>query len=811
MNDRPLEPLSAEALRWRCADSEFEFETTADLAESGDGLGQDRAREALRFGARVASPSHHVYAMGDAATDRLSLVLQSLGGETRGRPVPRDWCYINRFDDPRRPRVLTLEAGKGVELKRDMNALIEEIGAALPAAFESDSYRTSRTAIDQEFEERERHFFEQVQADAEKHHLGLVRTPQGFAIAPLRDGALLEPDEFNKLPESEQKLALEQIERLTNELKAHIEHMPALVRERHKHVRELDRQVTELAIRGVVGELKEKYAGSQPVSEYLAEVERDLIGNAQLFRQEERPSLFAALEPGERAMGLKRYEVNVLVENSGAGAPPVVHETSPTYQNLLGRVEHSAQFGTLTTDFSMIRAGALHRANGGYLVIEAMRLLSHPYAWEALKRALLTREARVESLGEMLSLVSTTTLEPEPVPLDVRVVLVGPRFVYYLLGAIDEDFQALFSVVADFAETIERTPAALQSYASLLGTLARRAGLRPLHRSAVARLAEESARSTGDAHRFSAHVRDVADLLREADYLAAEARRDVVLAADVDRAVATQIRRLDRIRELSQEAILRNHVLIDTGGSAVAQVNGLSVVDAGGFAFGQPSRITATVRMGEGEVVDIEREVELGGAIHSKGVLILGSFVAARYAQSTPLSLRATLVFEQTYGGVEGDSASLAETCALLSSLADLPLKQAVAVTGSVNQLGRVQVVGGINEKIEGFFDVCRQRGLTGEQGVIIPAENVQHLMLRDDVVEAARAGRFHVYAVRTVDEAMSFLAGVPAGERGESGDFPEGSVNRRVEDRLLAFARKRKRFSRAGQGKAGRHDGSPQ
>jgi lon-related putative ATP-dependent protease len=555
--------------------------------------------------------------------------------------------------------------------------------------------------------------------------------------------------------------------------------------------------------------LEQKYRSFARVIEHLDRCKRDIVERIDDLRPQKGLKLaLPGMQSQQEEPSFARYQVNLFIDNGNQSGAPVVYEANPTYFNVFGRIEHIIQMGSAVTNFQMIKPGALHRANGGYLVIEAMRLLSHPYAWEALKRALLTREARVESLGEMLSLVSTTTLEPEPVPLDVRVVLVGPRLVYYLLGALDEDFQALFSVVADFAETIERTPAALQSYAALLGTLVRRGKLRPLHRSAVARLAEESARSTGDARRFSAHVRDVTDLLREADYLAAEAGRDVVLASDVERAVATQIRRLDRIRELSQEAILRDHVLIDTSGTATAQVNGLSVIDAGGFAFGQPSRITATVRMGEGEVVDIEREVELGGAIHSKGVLILSSFVASRYAQGTPLSLRGTLVFEQTYGGVEGDSASLAETCALLSSLAELPLAQSVAVTGSVNQLGRVQVVGGINEKIEGFFDVCRRRGLTGEQGVLIPAENVQHLMLRDDVVEAARDGRFHVYPVRTVDEAMSFLAGVPAGERGDTGEFPDGSINRRVEDRLLAFARRRRRFSRPAKGDTGKRDG---
>ncbi|HVN42729.1 MAG TPA: AAA family ATPase [Steroidobacteraceae bacterium] len=797
MSDATLSPIPVAALRWRCPVGEFAFATTAELPEVSEALGQERATEALRFGARVSGPNHHVYAMGDAATDRLEVVLHSLAHETNGRPTPRDWCCINRFDDPRRPRVLVLPAGRGAELKRDMHGLIEELGAALPAAFESEGYRSGHAAIDHEFEEREQKFLAELQADAEGHRLGLVRTPQGFAIAPVREGAVLPPEEFNKLPEPERREALAQIERLSELLRKHLEHMPEWVRERLKRVRDLNRQVTELAIRGVVGEIKSKYAAEPAVSGYLAEVERDLVENAELFRQEERPSgPFAGLEAGERALGLRRYDVNVLVDNSNATAPPVVYEPHPSYQNLLGRVEHASQFGTLTTDFTMIRAGALQRANGGYLVIEAMRLLAQPYAWEALKRALLTREARIESLGEMLSLVSTTTLEPEPVPLEVRVVLVGPRLVHHLLAALDEDFPALFSIVADFADTVQRTPQALQSYAALLGTLARSAGLKPLERGAVARFIEESLRATGDASRLSASVRETTALLREADYLAGESGRGAIAPEDVARAVAAQVRRLDRIRELYLEETVRNHVLIDTAGARIGAVNGLSVVDSGGFAFGHPSCITATARMGEGEVVDIEREVELGGAIHSKGVLILSSFVGARYAPRSPLSLHASLVFEQTYGGVDGDSASLAECCALLSALAHLPIRQSIAVTGSINQHGTVQVVGGLNEKIEGFFDLCARRGLTGEQGVLIPAQNVQHLMLRDDVVQAAQDGRFQIYTVRSVDEAMAFLTGSPAGERDAStGQFPPGSVNRRVEDQLLDFAQARRTF----------------
>jgi len=488
--------------------------------------------------------------------------------------------------------------------------------------------------------------------------------------------------------------------------------------------------------------------------------------------------------------------VNVLVDHSESKGAPVVYEDHPTYNNLIGRIEHIAHMGALVTDFNLIKPGALHRANGGYLILDARQLLLQPYAWDGLKRALRSREVRIESLSQVLSLVSTVSLEPEPIPLDVKVVLIGERLLYYLLYQLDPDFGELFKVEADFNEEIPRTPENNLLYARLIGTIARKEGLRPFDRGAVARVIEHSARMADDAEKLSIHLLSTADLLREADYWAGVAGNGVVTADDVQRAIDAQIHRADRLRELVQEEIKRGTILIDTTGERVGQVNGLSVIQLGNFAFGRPNRITARVRLGKGEVVDIEREVELGGPIHSKGVLILSGFLGARYAAERPLSLSASLVFEQSYSGVEGDSASLAELCALLSSLAEVPIRQSLAVTGSVNQHGEVQAIGGVNEKIEGFFDVCKTRGLTGEQGVIIPATNVQHLMLRQDVIEAVKAGQFHIYPVQTVDQGIELLTGIPAGERDEEGNFPEGSINQLVEARLIELAEKQRAFA---------------
>ena len=570
-----------------------------------------------------------------------------------------------------------------------------------------------------------------------------------------------------------------------------------------ERLNELNREMANFAIAGLLDELREKYEDYPKVVEHLDAVQEDIVEHAEQFLNQNGQQNPLAQVMQERAQQQKshfmhRYEVNVVIDNSESEGAPVVYEDNPTYQNLIGRVEHRAQMGALMTDFRLIKAGALHRANGGYLILDARKVLTQPYAWEGLKRALQSKEIRIESLGQMLSLISTISLEPESIPLDVKIALYGERILYYLLWQLDPEFADLFKVQADFEDQMDRDEEQQQIYARLIGSLAKREELLPLDRGAVARVIERSARIVGDSEKLTTHTRDLNDLLREANFWAKERERDVITAEDVQEAIDQQIYRADRVRDRMHEAILRDTLLIDTEGEKVAQVNGLAVLQMGNFAFGKPSRITARVRLGKGEVVDIEREVELGGPIHSKGVLILSGFLGARYAQDTPLSLSASLVFEQSYGGVEGDSASSAELYALLSAIAEVPIKQSFAVTGSVNQHGQVQAIGGVNEKIEGYFDICKARGLTGKQGMLIPKSNVKHLMLRKDVVEAVEAGDFHIHAVETVDEGIALLTGMPAGEPDEDGHYPEGSVNYLVEQRLIELAEKRRDFSEA-------------
>ncbi|MGZ5018427.1 MAG: Lon protease family protein, partial [Methylobacter sp.] len=501
------------------------------------------------------------------------------------------------------------------------------------------------------------------------------------------------------------------------------------------------------------------------------------------------------MELAQESNPLKRYSVNLIVDFSDKKAAPVIYEDHPNYSNLIGRIDHQAYMGSLVTDFTMIKPGALHKANGGYLLIDAQKLLFQPYAWDTLKRTLQAGEIRIESLERALSLISTTSLEPEPIPLNLKLILMGEPLIYYLLCAYDPDFHDLFKIAADFDDSVSREGSD-HDYARLLGTLARREKLRPLSQNAVARVIEHSSRMVGDAEKLITHLRSIKDLLSESDYWADSNGHEQITNSDVQQAIDHKTHRLDKFREKLYEHIHRGTVLIDIEGRVIGQVNGLSVLQMGEFSFGQPSRITATTRLGSGKVVDIERETKLGGAIHSKGVLILSSFIGARYARTTEFSLAASLVFEQSYGYIEGDSASLAELCAILSSLAQIPLRQDLAITGSVNQLGKVQPIGGVNEKIEGFFDICVEKGLTGTQGVIIPATNIKHLMLRWDVVHAAQSGQFNIYAVTTADEAIELLSGMEAGVANEQGVYPPESFNSRVEAQLLQFSAMKKEFN---------------
>jgi lon-related putative ATP-dependent protease len=798
-----VKPLGLRQLRRRCVLSQLKFKTTDDLEDLDQILGQARAVEAIQFGIGIQREGYNLFALGPSGTGKRTTISHFLTDKARGGPVPPDYCYVNNFDLPHKPTALRLPPGQGTALKEDMESLVEELRTAIPAAFESEDYRTRRQEIEEELKEQQEKAFNAIQEQAKERDIALIRTPVGLAFAPLRDEEVVSPDEFQQLPEEKRGQTESSINKLQEQLQNTIRQVREWQRAAREKMRELDGEVGMFAVGHLIEELQEKHGDLEGVKAYLEAVRQDVIDNVDQFRSpEEAQEVLGIALPRSLAGAspFRRYQVNVLVDRSVSDGAPVVREDHPTYPNLVGRIEHVAQMGALVTDFNLIKPGALHRANGGYLILDVRELLVQPYAWDGLKRALRGKQLQIESLGQALSLVSTVSLEPEPIPLDVKVVLIGDRLLYYLLYELDPDFRELFKVEADFSEELEREPENNQLYARMLATIVRREGLRAFDRKAVARVIEHSSRLAGDSQKLSTHLLSVADLLRECDYWAQTAGNGAVTAEDVERAIDGQVRRADRLRDRVQEQIEQGTIMIDTDGARVGQVNGLSVLSLGGFSFGRPSRITARARLGKGQVVDIEREVELGGPIHSKGVLILSGFLAARYAPAHPLSLSASLVFEQSYGGIEGDSASLAELLALLSELAQVPVQQSLAVTGSVDQHGQVQPIGGVNEKVEGFFDTCQARGLTGDQGVVIPAANVRNLMLRQDVVDAAREGAFRVYAVDTADQAVELLAGLKAGERDETGAFPAGSFNQMVESRLIELAKRQREFS-AGEG----------
>ncbi|MDH3738200.1 MAG: AAA family ATPase [Alphaproteobacteria bacterium] len=791
-------PLGVDELYWRCDPAQFEFETTAELPDLDQVIGQPRVVSAIRFAADMDYTGYNIFALGPPGLGKHSAAQKFLAERAKDRPVPLDWCYVTNFDDVHKPRRLSLPAGRGARLRHDMASFVEDCRLGLQSAFESEEYRTRRQIIEEEMKERNEAALAEVEKEATAHNIAMIRTPMGFALAAVRNGEIIKPETFQRFPASEREPIEADMEQIQAKLREALRQAPKWFKETRDRIRKLNEDTAHFAVMDLLEALKRKYADLADVIAYLEAVGADVVAHAEdfLVSTDDQPQqMKSSIDDGQGLF--RRYYVNLLVDHSQSQTAPVVYEDNPTYDRLLGSIEHRAEMGALTTDFSLIHAGALHRANGGYLILDARKVLGNMLAWEGLKQTLRSREIRIEPLAHALSLLSTQTLEPEPIPLDVKVVLVGERLLYYLLAQYDPEFGELFKVAADFDERIDRSPDTLRQYAQLVGSVIAREALHPFDRTAVARVMEHSTRLASHQGKLSANITDLADLLREADHRTRVDGHETVTAVDVDYAIDAQTYRSDRISERIQDEILDGTILIETDGEKVAQINGLSVMTLGGFSFGKPSKITARIRLGRGDVIDIEREVALGGPLHSKGVLILAGYLSSHYAGDRPLSLNASLVFEQSYGGVDGDSASSAELYCLLSAIADVPITQRFAVTGSVNQAGEVQAIGGVNDKIEGFFDVCAARRLTGDQGVLIPHSNVKHLMLHRRVRDAIEAGQFHVYPVQTIDQGIEILTGMTAGDRQADGAFPDDSFNRRVADRLREFAEIRAKFGR--------------
>ena len=790
-----VRPLTAERLYCAADLSGLPFSTTAELQPVDGLVGQSRAVEAIRFGTQVSKTGFNLFVIGPSGARMQEAVKAMLAVGASGKPGPSDWVYVNNFAEPDKPIAIELPAGRARNFHDAMHKLIDDLKSALPAVFQGEDYQRRQAAIDESFQKQQGEAFSALRDKAAEKDIAILRTPLGFALAPTKNREVVPPDEFSKWPEAKRREVQAVIEALEKELEHVVRQVPRWETERRDAARQLGRDTAKYAVDQLIEDTKDAFKDIPRVMQHIETVRADLIENFGMF-------VIKGEDDGSEARDIRtggpfdRYEVNVLVTQDIDRSVPMVEELHPALGNLIGRIEYVALHGALLTNFRLIKPGALHRANGGYLLLDARAVLMEPFSWAALKRTLRRGEIAIEDIGRFLGLTSTVSLEPDPIPLKLKVILFGDRVLYFLLAALDPEMAEHFKVLADFENDFPRTPENEAILARLLATLAQREGLSPLDRDAVGRVLEHAARSAEHSSKLSLIIEQLRDILIEADFCARKANRSVISLADVDSALTARIGRAARLRDRTQEAILERVALIDTAGTHVGQINGLSVTELGGFSFGRPTRITCQVRPGSGKVVDIEREVELGGPLHSKGVLILSGFLAGRYALDTPMSLLASLVFEQSYGGVEGDSASSAELYALLSALADVPLRQDLAVTGSVNQHGEIQAIGGVNEKIEGFFDICEKRGLTGTQGVLIPQANVQHLMLRKDVTEACAAGRFAVYPIANLNDGIALLTGLSAGVRDADGAYPLDSVNRRVEDRLRAFASIRRNFT---------------
>lgn len=771
-------PLSADALYRRADLSELAFETTEELPDLEQMVGQDRAIEALQFGAGMRAQGYNLFVLGPNGSGKHTVARGYLRDRARSEPVPQDRGYVHDFGPGTAPRLVTLSPGRGRRFAQDLDRLCDELRTAIPATFESEEYQNRLQELQRNFGRRQEQAIREIQEEAEQHEIALIATQSGFTFAPRKNGETLDHDAFRELPKEEQERIEKTVEELQDKLQRTLQQFPKWRKESQEQLNQLNEEMAQVAVGQAIDDLRQRYGDVPRALEHLDAVRRDVVYHIEAFRQGEHTEQL-----------LDRYRFNVLVDHGESEGAPVVYEDLPTYHHLIGRIEHRVAQGALTTDFSLIKPGALHRANGGYLVLDALKVLTHPFAWQALKRALYAGEVRIESLEQIYAAVTTESLQPEAIELEVKVVLLGERMLYYLLSAYDPDFAELFKVQADFEDDIGRDAESQALYARLIATLARREGVGPLDRAGVGRVIEHAARLAEDGERMTMHARALADILHESAHYARQEAADVIGAGHVQAAIDGQDRRASRVREQMERQIQRGTLWLETGGAQVGQVNGLAVMQLGGHTFGKATRISATARLGPGQLIDIEREARLGGNVHSKAVMIIGNYIGAQYAAERPLSLHASIAFEQNYGGVEGDSASVAELCALLSALAEVGLSQALAVTGSIDQHGRVQAVGGVNEKVEGFFDTCVARGFADGQGVMLPQANIPHLMLRQDLREAVEAGRFRIVPLAHVDEALELLTSMPAGERDGDGQFPEGTFNRLVVERLDKLA----------------------
>mgnify|MGYP004625803047 CR=1 FL=1 len=807
--------LKSKELYTKCDPRKFKFSTTAELEERLSALGQDRALSAVEIGINIQSKGYNLFCLGPEGTGKTSLVKRVLVEEAKKRPTPDDWAYVYNFDEPYKPHAISFPAGAATEFAKDVDKLIETLSSVIPSILDSEEYKASLSIINEKYKQYKEKYIKMLQKKAKGKSVSLLHMPVGLVVAPVKNGEVLSPEAFEELPENEKKKLIEDLNQMQEEIENTAQDMPQWEEKQRKESNDLREKFLKIAVKKPIDELHAKYKGHRGANEFLKSIQKHIIANIDEFLPvPEAPmtanpdgnagddplsALFSKFKQPEEDKYAK-FKVNVIVKHDPNAGAPIIHLDHPTQGNLVGKVERIQQYGALLTDFTLIKAGALHNANGGFLLIDARKLLIQPYAWDSLKRALASKTIKIEAPSEETTF-TTISLDPEPIPLNVKVILTGDEDLYDMLSERDPDFSDFFKVEADFGVLMDRTPQNEVEYAKLIGSLSKKKKLRSLNKQAVAKVIEYSSRLAESSEKLTAHIASIGDLLREADYWARKSKANQIGKNHIEQAVEAQIYRSDRIKQAMQEQIDKGTILIDVEGAKVGQINGLVVYNFSRNSFGKPARITAQARIGKGEFINVEREIDMSGPIHSKGVLILESLIANRFAKYSPLSLSASIVFEQSYGGVDGDSASSTEYYCLISAITGLPIKQSIAVTGSINQFGEIQPIGGVNEKIEGFFDVCAHHGLNGEHGVIIPRTNVKDLMLREDVLKAVDEGRFHVWAVDTVDDGIEILTGVKAGCMDKHGRYPKDSVNHKVQESLEYYYKQYAKYAKETHG----------
>ncbi len=786
-----MKSLSIDDLYKCCEETVLRFETTDDLPPLEGTIGQARALDAIDFGLSLEGSGFNIFLLGENGTGRMSTIKAILEKQSLTKPVPSDWCYVYNFKDPDAPMAVSLDPGDAVIFQKDMEELVKTLRVEIPKVFESKEYEKQKNKIMEEFQKKQRDLFGGLEEEGQARGFSIRKTVSGLVIVPVKKtGEPLTEEDFEGLDADTKK----KIEEIGKTLQEKLDDVGRSVRENEKLLKEqlskLEKDAALSAVGHLIEDIIKRHKKNEKITSYLENVKEDMLEHLEDFKsaEEQAPPLpFIKMPKSEPTF--TRYTVNVLVNNKEGKGAPCVFESNPTYFNLFGRIEHKFQYGVAVTDFSMIKAGSLHRANGGHIVIDVLDLLRNLFSYDALKRAIRNKEIKIEDVWEQYRLISTTALKPEAVPLDVKIIVVGSPYLYYLLYNLDEEYRELFKVKADFDNRMNRTVENVQKYALFVASLCKGENLLPFDRSGVGKIVEYGSRLSEHQEKLSSRFSEVADLIREANYWAKTAGSKIVKSEHVEKAINEKIYRSNRIEERLRELMEEGTLIVETSGEKVGQVNGLAVLELGDYGFGKPSRITAQTYTGKAGVVNIERETKMSGRIHEKAILILTNYLGGRYARKKPISLSASITFEQLYDMVEGDSATCAEFYALISSISGLPLKQSISVTGSMDQRGVVQPIGGVNEKVEGFFELCKLRGLDGSHGVIIPKRNVKNLMLKKDVVDAVGEGKFSIYPIEMVDEGLEILTGKEAGELKEDGTYSEGTINYLVMNRLTEIS----------------------